>query len=95
MLGMQGARGWGVDRLVAVVPLGPVPRLILAEDLAHRAGARSSLRGLGLGDDPISNPERHWSSFRLVPAERTAASSLRRGIRGLTTATDGVASGVA
>ena len=35
-----------------------------------------------IGDDPISNPERHCSSFRLGPAERAAASSLRRGFRG-------------
>jgi hypothetical protein len=53
LLGMQSARGRGVDRLVAVVPLDPVPRRILAQDLADRGGAGSSLRGFGLGEDPI------------------------------------------
>lgn len=67
VLGMQSARGRGVDRLVAVVPLDPVPRRILAQDLADRAGAGSSLRGFGLGEDPIFHLERHGSSFRLVP----------------------------
>lgn len=72
MLGVQGARSRRVDRLMAVIPLDPVPWRILAQYLAHRASAPSSLSRLALCGDPISSPKYHCSSFGLTSPERTA-----------------------